>query len=623
MDKKNIRNICIIAHVDHGKTTLVDFMLTQSGTQISEERTMDSIDLEKEKGITIAAKNAAIFVDNTKINIVDTPGHADFGGEVERILSSVEGAVLLIDAAEGPMPQTRFVLEKSIAMGHKIILFINKVDRKEVKDDLAQIEHVVDKTFDLFTELHASDEQCDFPILYSCARAGWCTADQNDIAPILAGEKQGSLQPLFDLIIKTIPEPPAEKESPFKMLISNISWSDYLGQMGIGKIGAGVVTKGQKIYLYGKPSEDAKEGDENKALPFNVKALFQFKGTKTEEVESLEAGDIGVMAGCGEIDIGDSIVGDLSTAPYERISVELPTLRMIFTINTSPLAGKDGDAVQVRKLRDRILKECRINVALKFEETETPEQFCILGRGELQFAILIEKLRRENLEFMVGRPTVVLRKNPKGDLEEPLERVTALIPEEFSGSVTELFQMRKGLLKSYEVAAAGRVKLIFEIPTRRFIGLRSRFLTITKGEGIMSSELIGFQPYTGVALHRINGSMVADREGKTTEYALSNLESRGKFFIEAGVETYEGMVVGECNQENDINVNCVRPKKLTNIRTVASDGLTILAGVRKLSLEEFIEWIDEDEWIECTPKVIRVRKKILAGGRRSVIRGKK
>lgn len=621
----SLRNICIIAHVDHGKTTLVDHLLKQSGTfserEQVDDRMMDSMDLERERGITIQAKNAAIQYKDTRINIVDTPGHADFGGEVERILGMVDGAVLLVDAAEGPLPQTRFVLQKALEKGHKVILCINKVDRPEVSDGIRTAQ-VVNQAFDLFIDLGASEEQADFPIVYACARHGWCTTDPDEIPALIKGEKKGSLQPLYDLIVEKVPAPKIKTDEPFQMLISNLGWSDFVGRLAIGRILSGQIEQNQKAIRKGI-DDNLNPKDQN----FTVTQLFQYQGMLQKEVKVLSAGNVGVIAGTEEFQIGDTITVDPATPALPRLEINKPTLAMIFSVNTSPFSGRDGDAVQSRKLRERLLREVRHNVAVRFEETEQPDQFRVLGRGELQFAILIEQMRREGSEFMVGRP-LVLTKTENGQKYEPLERATLDLPEEFSGEVTRMFQERKGLLASYETSGThsgpngtqNRVRLEFDIPTRGLLGMRTKYLTATKGEGLFSSQLTGYVEWKGEMLHRLNGALISDRTGVTTEYALLNLDDRGAMFIGPGVDVYEGMVIGECNKDNDLNVNCCREKKLTNVRAAGSDHYEALKGVRQMGLERCIEWIEEDEWIEVTPKNIRVRKKILAQNQRSIVR---
>lgn len=638
MSTQSIRNICIIAHVDHGKTTLVDHLLRQAGTFQShaqvDERIMDSMDLERERGITISAKNASLLYGDTKINIVDTPGHADFGGEVERIMSMVDGSILLVDAAEGPLPQTRFVLQKSLEQGHRIILCVNKVDRGEITGP-EMISEVVDKTFDLFVELGASDEQADFPVVYACARKGWCTESLDDVPALVEDSGEASLKPLYELIKSTISAPKIEEDKAFRMLVANLSYSDYVGMLGIGRIVSGTVKRNQQLTRYyeraieGKSATaDVSEAFAEEKMNMQATRLYAFQGLKSTEVDELVAGDIGMVAGCNDIEIGDTLVGDPALPALPRIRVDPPTLRMLFSINTSPLCGQEGEAIQSRKLKDRLLKEVRSNVALRFEETENADQIFMLGRGELQFAILIENLRREGLEFMVGRPVVVF-KEEEGEKLEPIEKLVLDLPESASGDVTNLFQQRKGILTSYQQGSGGgesseaRVRLEITIPTRGLLGVRSRYLTLTRGEGLFSSEFLGYEPFKGEIRHRLNGSLVADRSGDCVEYALSSLEDRGVLFVGPGTKVYEGMIIGEHAKDSDLNVNPCKEKKLTNVRSSGSDGLTILSGTKKMSLEESLEWIDEDEWIEVTPENIRLRKRVLAKNQRPVVRGKK
>lgn len=611
----SIRNVCIIAHVDHGKTTLVDFLLKQAGTfqthQSVADRVMDSMDLERERGITILAKNTSIRVKDTKINVVDTPGHADFGGEVERILGMVDGALLLVDAAEGPLPQTRFVLQKSLRQGHRVILVINKVDRPECRDG-RRIQEVVNQTFDLFVELGANDRQLEFPIVYACAREGWCTLEFDDIPKFISGEKKGTLEPLFNLMLNEVPPPKVLEEKEFQMLISNLSYSDYVGRLSIGRTLSGSLKKGQKIF---------RKGDQGKIEPFTVTKLYVFEGLKQTEVDVLEAGDIGVVAGSEHFEIGDTLSTSETLTALPRIKVEAPTLGMIFSVNTSPFSGKEGEAIQSRKLRERLLKEVRHNVALRFEETSAVDQFRVLGRGELQFAILIEQMRREGFEFMVGKPTVLYKTDEAGSRLEPIERAVLDLPDVHASEVTRIFQERKGILTKYEPSEEGaRVRLEFEIPTRGLLGMRSRFLTVTRGAGLMSSDLARYDLHKGELPHRNVGALISDRTGDTVEYGLLGLEDRGILFMGPGVPVYEGMIIGESSKENDLNVNPCREKKLTNIRSAHAEVLVTLAGIRDMSLERCLEWIDEDEWIEVTPQSVRLRKKVLPLNLRSVKR---
>ncbi|OFZ18958.1 MAG: hypothetical protein A2X94_13495 [Bdellovibrionales bacterium GWB1_55_8] len=619
-----IRNVCIIAHVDHGKTTLVDFMLRQAGTfrqhETVVERVMDSMDLEKERGITILAKNTAVRVRDTKINIVDTPGHADFGGEVERIIGMVDGALLLVDAAEGPLPQTRFVLQKALAAGQRVILVLNKVDRPECVGG-TRTQEVLNQTFDLFFELGATEEQMEFPIVYACAREGWCTTDFNEIPELIAGTKKGTLQPLFDALLKYIPQATVSDEPGFQMLVSNLAYSDYVGRLATGRILSGTLTRGQKLFRRGRNAAGDPVDE-----PFTAARIYTFEGLQQVEVSEVQGADICVIAGNENVEIGDTITGSESVKTLPRIEVEAPTLGMVFCVNTSPLSGKEGEAIQSRKLRERLLREVRNNVALRFQETELPDQFRILGRGELQFAILIEQMRREGFEFMIGKPIVLYRKGPDGDRLEPIETAVLDLPEEHASEVTSIFQKRKGILKKYEALSAPhgttrqRVRLEIELPTRGLLGMRSRYLTTTRGEGLFSSHVTSYASFKGDIPHRNFGALVSDRSGDTVEYGLLGLEDRGILFFGPGVPVYEGMVIGENNRENDMNVNPCRAKKLTNIRAAHAELLVTLSGIREMSLERCLEWIDEDEWIEVTPKSIRVRKKVLQANLRSVKR---
>jgi GTP-binding protein len=614
---KHLRNICIIAHVDHGKTTLVDFLLKQAGTfkqhQTMTDRVMDSGDLERERGITILAKNTSVHVDDTKINIVDTPGHADFGGEVERIMGMVDGALLLVDAAEGPLPQTRFVLSKALRQGLKVILVINKVDRPD-----ARIEEVVNSAFDLFVDLGASESQADFPIIYACARQGWCTTKIEELPGLLSGEKKGTLKPLFDEVIKDIPPPKVLETQEFQMLVSNLSYSEYVGRLAVGRVLSGSLKKNARVTRMG-----IDEAGNPKNEVFTVSHLMTYEGLKQEECETLVAGDIGVIAGNELVEIGDTLALGASVTALPRIVVEKPTLGMIFSVNTSPLSGQEGEAIQSRKLRERLTREVRSNVALRLEDMPTNDQFRVLGRGELQFAILIEQMRREGFEFMIGKPTVLYKTGDNGERLEPMETAVLDLPEFAVGDTTNMFQSRKGLLTKYEGGSGhgtGRVRLEFEIPTRGLLGMRSRYLTVTRGEGLFSTILLGYGPHKGDLPHRTSGALIADRSGQTIEYALMGIEERGVLFMGSGVPVYEGMIIGENNKDQDMNVNACREKKLTNIRSAGAEFLVTLAGIRKMSLEQCIDWIDEDEWIEVTPKSVRLRKKILNQNLRSVKR---
>ncbi len=625
--ESSIRNICIIAHVDHGKTTLVDHILRQAGTYASHEtlteRVMDSQDQERERGITILAKNAAFKIPDSegntvKVNIMDTPGHADFGGEVERVLGMADGAILLVDAAEGPLPQTRFVLSKAIERKLPVALFVNKVDRQEVRgSDLMQ--KCVDKTFDLFVELGASDAQCDFPILFACGRDGICCEKEDEIEDMLSNKSNYSLKPLFEKVL-AFPEPQKSDGAP-QLLVSNVVYDDYIGFMALGKVKQGTLSKGMPVVRMGVNAKGEPTNEK-----FQATKLITFSaGTKQEETDLITCGDIGLVAGCSSFEIGDT-VGTEDSEALPRIEVEKPTMRMLFSVNTSPGSGTDGKAIQSRELRERLMREVRNNVALQLENAAEPDQFYMQGRGELQFSIIIETMRREGLEFMVGRPAVLIRQEGE-ERFEPFEKLSLDIPEEVGSDVTQMFQQRKGKLVSYEKsntnADAPRVRIEIEIPTRGTIGINSRFKTLTKGSGLISSEALGYQKHQGDIVSRKSGSIVADRSGKTTAYALFQIQQRGQLFLSEGEETYEGMIIGECAKENDINVYASRPKKLTNIRTSSSDGITILQGIKRMSLEQYIEWIDDDDWIEITPSKIRLRKKVLAANQRSVRRGEK
>jgi len=621
---EHLRNICIIAHVDHGKTTLVDHLLRQGGTfrdnQEVEERVMDSMDLERERGITIMAKNTAVKYGEKKINIVDTPGHADFGGEVERIMGMVNGAILLVDGAEGPLPQTRFVLQKALQQNLRIILVINKVDRPECEGG-ERIKEVLNQTFDLFVDLGASDEQADFPIIYACARQGWCTTEMDEIPSLISGERKGSLKPMFDTILSTVEPPKVDLQAPFRMLVSNLSYNDFVGQLGVGRVFSGTVRKNQPSVR-----RCVNEADQPLDENFVATKIYTYDGLKQVEVEELQAGDIGLVAGCPNYQIGDTITSTKEVPIIPRVAVEPPTLAMIFSINTSPLSGQEGDAIQSRKLRDRLVRETRMNVALRFEETDQPDQFRVLGRGELQFAVLIEQMRREGSEFMVARPAVLYKTDANGNRLEPIELAVLDLPETYSSDVTRLFQERRGILQKYEnqsIASTGgtsRVRLEIEVPTRGLLGMRSKYLTATRGEGLFSSQLLGYKEHRGDIIHRINGALISDRDGETVEYALFSIEERGTLFVGPGVKVYEGMLIGEHAKENDLNVNCCREKKLTNVRASGAEILVTLRTLRKMSLEQYIEWIEDDEWIEVTPENIRIRKKVLKQNLRSVKR---
>jgi GTP-binding protein len=590
---KNLRNIAIIAHVDHGKTTLVDFMFRQSGlfrsNQEVEERVMDNMDLEKERGITIAAKNCSIFWKGVKINILDTPGHADFGGEVERALMMVDGAILLVDASEGPLPQTRFVLKKALEAGKKIIVVINKIDRKD-----ARPREVLNEIYDLFIDLDATEEQVEFPVLYAIGKEG--------IAQLTADGKGTDLQPLFDKIIKEIPGPVHQTGMPLQMLVADLDYSDYIGRLAIGKIANGTAKINDNLVCI---------NEEGSTVPLKISKLQVYEGLSLKEVETAESGDIIVIAGFEDVHIGDTICTQESPKALKRVSVDEPTISMLFSINTSPFSGRDGKYVQSTKLRERLFKETLRNVALKVEDSDNADSFIVKGRGEFQMVILIETLRREGYELSVGRPHVIYKF--KGDKKlEPIEHLYIDCGENFIGIVTDKLSQRKGRMLNLVNHSTGRVRIEFSIPSRGLIGYRNEFLTDTKGTGIMNSYLQGYEEYRGDYPLRLTGSIVSDRMGETTGYAMFNLEPRGILFVAPGEAVYEGMIVGEHNRDNDINVNACRPKKLSNMRASNKDEGIILTPVTPLTLEKAIEFINEDELVEVTPKNIRLRKAALS-----------
>jgi GTP-binding protein len=596
--RADLRNFAIIAHIDHGKTTLVDSMLGQAGVfrnnEAIPERVMDSNDQERERGITILAKNTAINYQGIKMNILDTPGHADFGGEVERVLSLADAVVLLVDAAEGPLPQTRFVLKKAFERHLSPIVVINKIDRKD-----ARAAEVLDEIYDLFIDLGADEDALGFPVLYAIARDG--------IAKRALDDPSQNLKCLFDTIVEHVPQPFDRSEEPLQILIANTEYDDYVGQIAIGRVAAGSIALNQPIWVLGK---------DGKRTQGKVMRLYTFEGLKRKETDRVSSGDIIAIAGLEGAEIGDSIVGDAETPALPRIAVDPPTLKMTFSVNNSPFAGKEGKFVTSRQIRERLNKAGKQNVALRIADGVTPDQFEVSGRGELQLAVLVESMRREGYELQLSKPDVVTRNNDEGDLEEPMERVQVDVPEAYIGVVTEKLANRKGLMLEMDNPGHGRVRLVFRIPSRGLIGFRSEFLTDTRGLGVINSLFDGWAPYLGPIPKRPNGAMVSDRVGKTTPYALFNLEPRGVLFVGPQTEVYEGMIVGEHNRENDLDVNVCREKKLTNIRAAGKDENVILSPPRQLTLEKSIEFIDDDELVEVTPKTIRLRKKILASNLR-------
>ncbi len=592
MRKDKIRNIAIISHVDHGKTTLVDGMLKQTGTfnshQVVEDRVMDSLDLEKERGITITAKNTAIRYGERKINIVDTPGHADFGGEVERSLNMVDGAILLVDASEGPLPQTRFVLKKALAKRMPIILVINKIDRGD-----ARIEEVINEVYDLFIDLDATEAQIEFPILYTNAKLG--------IAHRKPGDGSQDLQPLFETILTEIPGPEGDDTALPQFLVTNLDYDSYVGQVAVGRVINGVLEMNKPYSLCGE-----------KAITPGVRfsALYTFVGLKKIPVEKVEAGDIVAFAGVENLNIGDTISDLLSPQPLPRIRVDEPTVSMIFYVNNSPFAGKEGRYLTTRHIRERLERETLRNVALRVKPTDRADAYEVCGRGELQMAILIETMRREGYEFMVSRPQVITKKD--GDrVLEPVERLFLDVPEAYVGVVTEKLSQRKGRMTNLNNRGSGRVNLEFIIPARGLIGFRSHFLTDTKGSGVMNTLFEGYEPWFGAIPQRQSGALVADRAGRVTAYACHAMADRGELMVAPGTEVYSGMIVGERNRATDLDVNIVKEKKLTNMRASTSDATVILRPHRVMSLDQYIEFIAEDELVEVTPVSLRLRKKDL------------
>jgi GTP-binding protein len=597
MKNTQIRNIAIIAHVDHGKTTLVDFMLKQAGifreNERVEERVMDSIDLERERGITIMAKNTAVSYNGVKINIVDTPGHADFGGEVERTLKMVDGVLLLVDASEGPLPQTRFVLKKALELKLPPIVVINKIDRPD-----ARIKEVLNEVYDLFIDLDATEEQIDFPVIYTIAREG--------LAKLTPDGEGKDLQPLFELILKTIPPPEGDENGALQVLVTNIDYNDYVGRLAVGRIFGGTIKAGQMVGVVNQKDEVVKT---------KITVLYGFQGLKRIEQQQAVMGDIVAIAGIEGANIGDTITDIETPKPLPRIAVDEPTISMVVSINSSPFAGKDGKFVTSRHLKERLEKELLYNVAIKMEPMESKDSFKVMGRGELQLAILVEMMRREGYELTVGMPETITKKID-GVLHEPMEQLIIDCPEEFIGVVTQKIGMRRGKMQKMQNNGHGRVRLEFRLPSRGLIGFRTEFLTDTKGTGLLNHIFDGYEPWQGAISKRATGALVSDRTGVTTVYALFHIQPRGELFISESTAVYEGMVIGENSRENDLDVNVIKEKKLTNMRASGSDESLRLAPPRMLSLEQAIEFINEDELVEITPKNIRIRKKVLEANKR-------
>ena len=596
-----LRNIAIIAHVDHGKTTLVDAMFRQSGlfrsNQKVDERLMDTLDLERERGITIAAKNCSVIWDGVRINIIDTPGHADFGGEVERALSMADGAILLVDASEGPLPQTRFVLGKALDAGLKIIVVINKIDRQD-----ARPYEVLDEIYDLLIDLDATDDQLEFPLLFAVGRDGVATTSLE--------ESGKNLDPLMETILAEIPGPSYTPGAPFQMLVSDLGYSDYLGRLAVGKIFNGSARAKDALVCI---------GENGSVTPLKITSLQVYRGMKLKEVEAVLPGDIVVLSGIEDVKIGDTICNQDAPRALPRIRVEEPTVSMKFTVNDSPLSGKEGQYVQAGRIYDRLMKETLRNVSIQVETTDRQDTFIVKGRGEFQLAILIETMRREGFEFCVGRPEVIF-KHKNGKKLEPMEQVMIDCEERFLGVISEKLALRKGKMTNLINNGTGRIRLEFSIPARGLIGYRDEFLTDTRGTGILHTLFDGYGEFQGEYPSRFTGSIVADRSGHAVPYALFNLEPRGRLFIRPGEPVYEGMIIGEHNRGKDIDVNPCKEKKLSNMRAAGRDANIILSKVTPLTLEQAIGFIREDELVEVTPKSIRLRKIILSAQRRHTLR---
>jgi GTP-binding protein len=596
---EKIRNIAIIAHVDHGKTTLVDAMLAQSGTHRDNEtvvdRVMDSMDLERERGITIMAKNTSVRYGDYKINILDTPGHADFGGEVERVLKMVDGIVLLVDAAEGCLPQTRFVLRKALELKLPAIALVNKIDRHDSRP-----EEVVDEIYDLFIDLGANDQQIEFPILYSISRDG--------VAKKALSDEGNNLKPLFDQIIETIPAPHALRDDSLQLLVANIDYNPFVGRLAIGRLFSGEIAKNQEVAVSKRDGSLVKT---------RVKELFVFEGLERSTVDKAGTGEIVALAGFDDVEIGETITLADNPKPLPLINVDEPTISMIFGVNTSPFSGLDGKFVTSRQIKERLDRELLGNVALRVTETEASEQFKVSGRGELQLAILIEMMRREGYELQVSKPEVITKKDEKtGETLEPIELVVIDVPEEFIGVVTEAMGRRKGQMTKMINNGSGRVRLEFETPSRGLIGFRGEFLTETKGTGLLNTLFLRFDKWQGEMRSRQTGSLVNDRTGETNTYALYNLQERGTLFVKPQVKVYEGMIIGENARSVDLDVNAIKEKKLSNMRTTSADEAMRLVPQREMSLERALEFIADDELIEVTPLAIRLRKRVLKSNER-------
>lgn len=591
MIRNDIRNIAIIAHVDHGKTTLVDAMLKQSGifraNEHVEERVMDSNDLERERGITILSKNTAVMHEGVKINILDTPGHADFGGEVERVLTMVDGVLLLVDAYEGPMPQTKYVLRKALEQHLKPIVVINKIDRPDQR-----VEEVVDEVLDLFIELNADEDQLEFPVVYASAR--------NGIAKLSMDEESNNLEPLFKVILENIPAPDVDVDAPLQMLVNTLDYDNFVGRIVIGRVVRGTIHNGENIALM----------NEKGVRSGKIARLYAYQGLKRVEVDSVGAGDIVALMGLQDAEIGETIADKENPEMLQGIKIDEPTLSMVFYVNNSPFAGKEGEFVTSRHIRDRLYKEAETNVALRVEETESPDAYKVSGRGELHLSILIETMRREGFELQVGKPKVIMHRDETGTLQEPMEALTIDVPQDYMGAVMEGLGLRKAELQNM-TEMAGYLRMEFKIPARGLIGFRNQFLTDTKGNGVMNHVFAGYEDYKGEIPGRTRGSLVAFESGETTSYGIGNAQERGTMFVIPAEKIYEGQLVGENSREDDMDVNPCKKKHVSNMRASGSDEAIRLIPPRTFSLEQALEHINEDELVEVTPKSIRMRKKVL------------
>ncbi len=591
--REDVRNIAIIAHVDHGKTTLVDELLKQSGifrqNEVVQERVMDSNDLERERGITILSKNTSVHYNGIKINIVDTPGHADFGGEVERILTMVDGVLLLVDAFEGCMPQTRFVLKKALGLNKKVLVVVNKIDRPGARPD-----EVIDEVLDLFIELGANDDQLEFPVIYASAKDGYSSENPKS--------RSGDMRPLFDAIITNIEAPEGDTEAPLQVLFSSLDYDDYIGRIGVGRVERGRINRNDSVVLC--KTDGTQEN-------VKISRLYQFEGLKRVEVDTAAAGDIICVSGIADLNIGETVCSPDCVEPLPFVKIDEPTISMNFIVNDSPFAGREGKFVTSRNLRDRLFKEVETNVSMRVEETESTDTFKVSGRGELHLSILIETMRRQGYEFQVSRPKVIT-KVENGVLMEPMELLIVEVPEEYVGSVMEKIGSRKGELENMGTRDGDSTHLEFKIPARGLIGYRSEFMTDTNGNGIMNNLFAGYEPYKGDIQTRERGSIVAHESGESTAYGLFNTQDRGRLFMGPGVPVYEGMIVGECSKNEDLTCNICKKKQMTNTRAAGSDDALRLVPHTVLSLEQSMEFIKDDELLEVTPHSIRLRKKILS-----------